>query len=559
MNSPDAIVQTIKKSLVRSSSELAKGFAQAADINDYRNAICSYISTAMCGATARTWFETLGWEYAGVHVASELHPDYVSLTFEPCSTQQDSRAVDYLTGSGSFTPYSFTRFLWPDESDVRDKLISPLEIMIQRTPGELRHLIQQTDRLLQATTGEKPVIGKPQAQELPSIIVTSGLRARFRSAESAQASEALLQDEAIRRLLTMGRIYLNQHFLQGLEESYNISESQLYEAICNTILLHRVVEIDPHTVIFFPLVAGLNRIGVFCFVTSGFLSQEDRTRLQLIAETALSNIYAVDVMLARQREKANKASAFTPLLSHNCRGTMHEAALKVFLALDAVTMKQDDGASREEAKKEIQNALAALKKAEDYFRILEERINEEAFKMSDITPASLQRQVRLLIPPEFADKVTWIVDGANKIRISSSPAVLAEAVTQLVVNGLRAVGESDKSGEPKWCTVMINSEGNDELIITIEDIGPGLSPEQRDALRSEEFKPVPSTHEGGYGIKTACWAIRGFGGEIDLVKTDPQGTVWSMRIPSTLKIGQEVSSEEIASNGGLKDGRLINA
>jgi hypothetical protein len=561
MHSPDATVREIKTSLVRSSSDLAKQLAAVRSVEGYRDAVCRYISSAMCGTTQRQWLDTIGWVYTGVHVASELQPDYVSLTFSPCSDKQDERAHDYLNGSEPFTTFNFTKFLWPGEADLRDKLFNPLEMMIETRANELASFIESEHQFqLDNLSQENSRIVHPD-NYLPAILVPNDLRLWFRRASSARPTEAAMRVKGMSEFLKSAKIYLKQHFLQEVNGTYDISETQLYEATCNTLLLHKITDVEPRAVIFFPFVAGLNRIGVFCMVTSMILSSENRTRLQSIAETALANIFAVDTMLTRQREKMYKASVITPLLAHNCRSTMYEAALKVRLALNTLRKQKarEANVSLLSAEEDIERAAKAINKSEEYLRILEERVFDEAFKSSEVTPSSLQRQVRLLIPPEFVEKVEWVVDGSYKLTIPFSPAILAEAMAQLVINSIRAVGESRREEELKWCSVLINSEGTEELVVTIQDIGPGLSQEQQDSLNFEVYKPMPSTHDGGYGIKTTCWAIRNLGGEIALSETGQGGTTWIIKIPCVQRLRKIQSCTNEVLEVIEEDGRLLSS
>jgi signal transduction histidine kinase len=262
-------------------------------------------------------------------------------------------------------------------------------------------------------------------------------------------------------------------------------------------------------------------------------SAEDKTHLQSIAETAMNNIFGVDIKLARQRDEGiRKATLFLPLIAHETRSGMNKAALIIDEALDTL-----EGDEELDVKPMLRRAGELMQSSANYLKSFEKAVYEEVGRVgSDVTPASLERQIRRLIPPDYEDKIHWVVSGAECVRTPSQSELLAYAVLQMINNAIEAVETLNRTSpvqDKMWCIVEIEAEDNTKLVITIRDCGPGFKPEQIESLNSLDLEPVQSSHQGGYGIKTTRLMInQGFKGKMILVESGPEGTTWEIVIPN---------------------------
>jgi hypothetical protein len=541
----DTPVASIKNALTRDASSLARDLGSMPGLDNYRNAVCKYVSSSFYDGTGKDWLESLGWVYAGIHLASELLPDYVSLTCQPGEERQDAKAFEYLNGGGDFSFYNFTRFLWPNEAGLRDKFLHPLELNIESAACEISKdfLPRNTDsstspleRLHVCHADSEPVM-------IPTrIIIPYALKNIFRSVPSKQWDPSFMKHEGLRQFLQSTRHYLYHNYYCGNDNSpvtadkaieEKIPDEEIYESVRNTLLLHQKTGADPRAVVFFPLVCGSNRIGVFCFVLSKIPSIEDKTNLQSIAETAMNNIFGVDIKLARQRDEGvRKATLFLPLIAHESRSGMNKAALIIDEVLDILEENEEL-----DVKPRLRRAGELMQSSAKYLKSFEKAVYDELSRTgSDLTPASLERQIRRLIPPDYEDKIHWVVSGAECIRTPSQSELLAYAVLQMIDNAIEAVESANKtSGQNKvWCSVEIETEDNTELVITIRDRGPGFTSEQIESLNALDLEPVQSSHQGGYGIKTTrLMIIQGFSGRMELVDSGQEGTTWEIVIPNS--------------------------
>src|SRR5947209_919339 len=372
----DTPVDSIKNALAREASSLARDLGSLPRKENYRNAVCKYISSCFYNGTGKDWLESLGWVYAGIHLASELLPDYISLTCQPGQDRQDAKAFDYLNGSSDFSFYNFTRFLWPNEAGLRDKFLHPLEINIESEEGEIfkksrpeadASLVSPLERLHICNAMSDPVM-------IPTrTIIPYSLKKLFHSVPSKKWDPLFMKNEVLKQFLQSTRNYLyhnyycsiqNNLWSSGKEDEENISDEEIYESVRNTLLLHNKTGVDPRAVIFFPLVCGSNRIGVFCFVLSNIPSIENKTCLQSIAETAMNNIFGVDIKLARQRDEGiRKAALFLPLIAHESRSGMNKAALIIDEVLDILEEKE-----KVDVKPRLRRAWELMQSSAKYLR-----------------------------------------------------------------------------------------------------------------------------------------------------------------------------------------------
>jgi hypothetical protein len=548
MNPYDTPIDSIKSALARDASSLARDLSSMPGIEDYRNAVCKYISSSFYNGTGKEWLESLGWVYAGIHLASELVPDYVSLTCQPGEDRQDAKAFDYLKGSGDFSFHNFTRFLWPDEAGLRDKFLHSLEIHIESEESEsITSLLAGPASLTSGLERLHMCNGISDPVMVPTtIVIPYALKKLFRAVPSKRWDPSLMKNEVLRQFLESTRRYLYHNYYCSIENNLvdketekSIRNEEIYESVRNTLLLHQKNGTDPRAIVFFPLVCGSSRIGVFCFVMSRIPSTEDKTHLQSIAETAMNNLFGVDIKLARQRDEGiRKATLFLPLIAHESRSGMNKAALIIDEVLDILEDNEEL-----DVKPRLRRAGDLMQSSAKYLKSFEKTVYDELSRTgSDLTPASLERQIRRLIPPEYEEKIHWVVSGSECIRTPAQSELLAYAVLQMIDNAVEAVESSNKMSPVQAkvsCSVEIETDDETELIITIRDRGPGFTSEQIDSLNKVDLEPVPSSHQGGYGIKTTRLMInQGFSGRMELVESTPDGTTWEIAIPSIKRSSQ---------------------
>jgi two-component system OmpR family sensor kinase len=119
-----------------------------------------------------------------------------------------------------------------------------------------------------------------------------------------------------------------------------------------------------------------------------------------------------------------------------------------------------------------------------------------------------------------------IAPEINRVRIFQDPVKFGLIVDNLIQNALHFRRRS--------LEVVLDREG-DDLIISVQDDGPGIPPEHHGAV-FERYKQLP-IHDGferkghGLGLAGALILARRLGGDISLDSVPGQGATFRFRIP----------------------------
>ena len=108
----------------------------------------------------------------------------------------------------------------------------------------------------------------------------------------------------------------------------------------------------------------------------------------------------------------------------------------------------------------------------------------------------------------------------------ADPEQLFRVISNLVRNARHAIVATGKPGE-----ITVSAyEDADNWWIEITDDGPGLPKKAQDHI-FQPFQGGVSKGGTGLGLAIASELIRGHGGALELDRTGPTGTVFSIRLP----------------------------
>lgn len=107
-----------------------------------------------------------------------------------------------------------------------------------------------------------------------------------------------------------------------------------------------------------------------------------------------------------------------------------------------------------------------------------------------------------------------------------------QAVTNMMRNSLQAMQESEFQGGPKGIMRLVTAVVDDTLQIYIEDNGSGVVPENQARLFESQFTTKSPEEGTGLGLGISRRFIRGYGGDIEFVSSEPQKkTVFRIKLP----------------------------
>lgn len=129
-----------------------------------------------------------------------------------------------------------------------------------------------------------------------------------------------------------------------------------------------------------------------------------------------------------------------------------------------------------------------------------------------------------------SEAVDWLRASFDDVTVETDLPrdgfVLADGELELAVRCLleNAVVHND-SAEP-WVRITV-TERPDEYVLTVEDDGPGIGPNERHVFEDREVDPL--SHSNGLGLWTVNWVVRNSGGDAHFESTD-RGTKFDLHL-----------------------------
>lgn len=122
-------------------------------------------------------------------------------------------------------------------------------------------------------------------------------------------------------------------------------------------------------------------------------------------------------------------------------------------------------------------------------------------------------------------KLTVVLELASDLpRISGDEAQLKQVALNLLTNAVDAVGDSGK-------IVVTTYKEDEDVVLTVEDSGCGIAPENLDKLFEPFFTTKPVGKGIGIGLATCYTIVHNHGGEISVESEQGEGSLFKVRLP----------------------------
>jgi signal transduction histidine kinase len=152
------------------------------------------------------------------------------------------------------------------------------------------------------------------------------------------------------------------------------------------------------------------------------------------------------------------------------------------------------------------------------------RLDESAVKRVDLNEG-IESTVRLLSGYYKSGSITLVRDYGEIPQVNCYAAQLNQVWMNLLVNAAQAIGESE--GEVRITT---GCEGH-TVIVSINDTGPGIAPEQLKKIFDPFFTTKPIGEGTGLGLSISHGIIQRHGGKIEVESATGQGTTFTISLP----------------------------
>jgi two-component system NtrC family sensor kinase len=152
------------------------------------------------------------------------------------------------------------------------------------------------------------------------------------------------------------------------------------------------------------------------------------------------------------------------------------------------------------------------------------RLDESAVKRVDLNEG-IESTVRLLSGYYKSGSISLVSNYGEIPQVNCYAAQLNQVWMNLLVNAAQALGESD--GEVRITT---RCEGRN-VIVSINDNGPGIAPEQVKKIFDPFFTTKPVGEGTGLGLSISHGIIERHGGKIEVESAPGQGTTFTISLP----------------------------
>lgn len=236
------------------------------------------------------------------------------------------------------------------------------------------------------------------------------------------------------------------------------------------------------------------------------------------AETALAAMQDDIRQAFKQRERLAALGAAVAKINHDLRNVLASAQL----VSDSLATSQDARVRRQG-----ERLVRAIGRG---IRLCEETLK---FGRSEEAPAIPQTvDIHAAVEEAAADaflsegQAEWTNALPAGLTVTADPDHVHRIFLNLFRNALQAMGD-----ETCCLTVSLAEDADDDGVVTIlvADTGAGIADKVRDKL----FQPFSGTSRKdgtGLGLSTARELARAQGGDLELVSTGPEGTVFGVRL-----------------------------
>jgi signal transduction histidine kinase len=248
-----------------------------------------------------------------------------------------------------------------------------------------------------------------------------------------------------------------------------------------------------------------------------------------------------------RRERANRlisVDAATASVAHEMSQPLSAIALNISSALLFLKKKPPN-------LEEVHACLTAMAGESDHANEIVKSIRKlfktTAHQMAQIEVNHLAQQVLMMVENDLhAQGVTVSTEFQEDLaQITGDPTLLQQVILNLVKNAIEAMGAVPTT--IKTLRLVTTQDGNSIVSLSVQDSGPGITPENG----THVFDPFFTTKSSGtgLGLSISRKIIEDHGGELRLTKTSSNGCTFEITLPSVATSDSGGSRRTIAAAG----------
>ena len=237
-----------------------------------------------------------------------------------------------------------------------------------------------------------------------------------------------------------------------------------------------------------------------------------------------------------RRERANRlmsVDAATASVAHEMSQPLGAITLNISSALQLLKKKPPN-------LEEIHACLKAMAGESDHaneiVRSIRKLFKTAAHQNALIDINHLVQQVLRMVENDLhAQGVTVSTEFQEDLpQITGDPTLLQQVILNLVKNAIEAMGAVPPT--TKTLRLVTTQDGNSIVSLSVQDSGPGITPENG----THVFDPFFTTKSSGtgLGLSISRKIIEDHGGELRLTKTSSNGCIFEITLPSVATNGK---------------------
>ena len=267
----------------------------------------------------------------------------------------------------------------------------------------------------------------------------------------------------------------------------------------------------------------------------------------LLAQTVWLYARVARTTVLLRRERANRlisVDAATASVAHEMSQPLSAIALNISSALLFLKKKPPN-------LEEVHACLTAMAGESDHANEIVKSIRKlfktTAHQMAQIEVNHLVQQVLMMVENDLhAQGVTVSTEFQEDLaQITGDPTLLQQVILNLVKNAIEAMGAVPTT--IKTLRLVTTQDGNSIVSLSVQDSGPGITPENG----THVFDPFFTTKSSGtgLGLSISRKIIEDHGGELRLTKTSSNGCTFEITLPSLATSDSRGPRRTIAAAG----------
>jgi len=189
------------------------------------------------------------------------------------------------------------------------------------------------------------------------------------------------------------------------------------------------------------------------------------------------------------------------------------------------------------------------------------RLNEMVINLTEFGKTSKKSELRCynLTPlvetavryAKFTERSKLVTTHGIKIGLKKecklyaiiSPSKFLQIIQNLIMNSIRAIQVKEDKSDPQIIVSLHTDKKNSIHIITIEDNGIGMTPDQLERCTEKYYTTNYNVENSGLGLYFVSKYIKEFGGELDIKSKHGAGTIIRILLPIVITDPDEILCE----------------